>query len=133
MKLYGVLEGPPNTIYENGFFQFMMQFPTDFPLKPPKFIFQTKIFYPNIDSDGVVSVDILRANWSPALQKFANIIYSVQSLLDDPNADEFVNKEAAKLYKENKDAYENTVKEWTFKYANFDKVKNDLKKLNFKL
>ena len=133
LKLYGILEGPPNTIYENGFFQFMMQFPTDFPFNPPKFIFQTKIFHPNIDSDGVVSVDILRAKWSPGLQKFANIIYSVQSLLDDPNADEFVNKEAAKLYKENKDAYENTVKEWTFKYANFDKVKNDLKKLNFKL
>ena len=64
---------------------------------------------------------------------FRGTVYSVQSLLDDPNADVFVNKEAAKLYKENKDAYENTVKEWTFKYANFDKVKNDLKKLNFKM
>ena len=78
-------------------------------------------------------VDILRHQWSPALNRFEKIIYSIQSLLDDPNADDFVNEEAAKLYKENKEAYEYTVREWTLKYANFDTVQNDLKKLNFKM
>ena len=81
----------------------------------------------------VVSVDLLRDQWSPALLTFEKIIYCIQSLLDDPNADEFVNEEAAKLYKENKPAYENTVRDWTLKYSNFDTVQNDLKKLNFKM
>ena len=132
-NLYGVLEGPPNTIYENGFFQFRIRFPMDFIFKPPRFIFQTKIFHPNIDTTGNVSVDILQDEWSPAICIFSKIIYSVQSLLDDPNADIFVNEEAAKLYKENKEAYKKTVREWTSKYANFDTVQNELKKLNFEM
>ena len=47
-RLVGALEGPPKTPYENGFFIFEMIFPDDFPFKPPKFIFKTKIFHPNI-------------------------------------------------------------------------------------
>ena len=132
-KLHGVLEGPPNTIYENGFFQFTMKFPIDYGFKPPTFTFQTKIFHPNINSNGVVSIDILQDQWTAVFMIFNRIILSIQSLLDDPNVDEFVNAEAAKLYKENKKAYENTVREWTIKYANFDTVQNELKKLNFKM
>ena len=114
--LCGVLEGSPNTIYENGFFRFTIQYPTDYIFKPPKFIFQTKIFHPNISPDGIISIDRLEEQqWSPAIVTFSKIIYSVQSLLDDRNTDIFVNEEAAKLYKDNKEAYEKTVREWTIK------------------
>ena len=132
-KLYGVLEGPPNSIYENGFFQFMMELQKNYPFNPPKFFFQTKIFHPNIYADsGLVSVDILQDHWTMTLT-FDTIIYSVQSLLDDPNIYIFVNEKAAKLYKENKKAYEKTVREWTNKYANFNIVQNELKKHNFQM
>ena len=132
-NLYGVLEGPPNTIYENGFFQFKINFPMDYIFRPPRFIFQTKIFHPNISTNGYVSVDILQDQWSATICIFSKIIYSVQSLLDDPNVEKFVNEEAAKLYKENKEAYKKTVREWTSKYANFDTVQKELKKLNFEM
>ena len=59
-RLVGALEGPPKTPYENGFFIFEMIFHDDFPFKPPKFIFKTKIFHPNISKNGLVSVDILQ-------------------------------------------------------------------------
>ena len=110
-----------------------MVLPEDYVFKPPKFFFRTKIFHPNIDEFGLVSVDILREQWSPAIYPFNKIIISVQSLLDDPNPNDFVNEKAAKLYKENKHEYEQTVKQYTSKYANFEAVQKELEKLNFKM
>jgi ubiquitin-conjugating enzyme E2 D/E len=127
------LEGPPKTPYENGFFIFEMIFYDDFPFKPPKFIFKTKIFHPNIDNNGLVSVDILQENYSPAILSFDKTIISVQSLLDDPNPDDFLNEEAAKLLKENKKKYEITVKNYTSQYANYLIFKNELQNLNIKI
>jgi len=51
-----------------------------------------------------------------------HIIISVQSLLDDPNPDDFVNEEAAKLYKDNLSEYEKTVRKYTSEFANFERV-----------
>lgn len=130
--LIGVLEGPPNTAYEDGYFLFKMIFPSDYIFKPPRFKFITDIFHPNI-SNGYVSVDVLMDQWSPAQSCFDKIIYSVQSLLDDPNPEEFINGEAAKLYKENKIEYNRTVRKYTLLYASYSKFKEDVNKLNLKL
>ena len=130
--LIGVLEGPPNTAYEDGYFLFKIVFPSDYHFKPPKFIFITEIFHPNI-SNGYVSVDILMDQWSPAQCCFDKIIYSVQSLLDDPNPDDFINEEAAKLFKEDKNEYNRTVREYTSLYANYLKFEENVIKLNLKL
>ena len=130
--LIGVLEGPPNTAYEDGYFLFKMIFPSDFIFKPPKFVFITDIFHPNI-SNGLVSVDVLMHQWSPAICSFDKIIYSVQSLLDDPNPDDFINEEAAKLYKEDKNGYNRTVREYTSLYANYSKFEEGVKNLNLKI
>ena len=79
MKLYGVLEGPPNTPYEYGFFQFTIEYSNNYPFSAPKFYFQTKIYHPNIDINlGLVSIDILQDQWSPNFT-FDKIIYSVQN------------------------------------------------------
>ncbi len=80
----------------------------------------------------MVSVDILKDQWTTFIT-LGKIIISVQSLLGDPNPDDFVNEEAAKLYKENLSEYEKTVRKYTSEFANFETVQNDLKKLNFKM
>ena len=132
-RLIGALEGPPKTPYENGFFIFEMIFHDDFPFRPPKFIFKTKIFHPNIDKNGFVSIDILRDEWSTAIRAFDKIIISIQSLLDDPNPDDFFNEEAAKLLKKDKKKYEITVKNYTSQFANYLIFKNELQNLNIKI
>ena len=131
--LTGVLEGPPNTAYEDGYFLFKIKFPLDYFFKPPRFTFITDIFHPNI-FNGKVSVDIFRDDqWTPALCVFEKIIYSVQSLLDDPNPDDFINSTAAKLYKEDKNNYNTIVREYTSLNANYSKFLQDVDKLNIKL
>ena len=132
--LTGVLEGPPNTPYEDGYFLFNIIFPLEYHFKPPKFIFITDIFHPNISTiNGLVSVDILIDKWAPAQSHFEKIIYSIQSLLDDPNPDDFINSTAAKLYKEDKNNYNTIVREYTSLNANYSKFLQDVDKLNIKL
>ena len=132
-KLIGVMEGPPGTAYENGFFLFEIMISQDYPFKFGKFYFKTKIFHPNIDENGLLSLDKIQDEWwTPALT-FGKVILSVQSLLDSPNPDDFLNQKASKLYKENRYKYEETVKEYTSKYANFISFENELSKYELKI
>ncbi|XP_037611222.1 ubiquitin-conjugating enzyme E2 D1b isoform X8 [Sebastes umbrosus] len=59
--------GPGDSPYQGGVFFLTIHFPTDYPFKPPKVAFTTKIYHPNINSNGSICLDILRSQWSPAL------------------------------------------------------------------
>ena len=53
--------------YNKGAFRIRIDFPAEYPFKPPKITFLTKIYHPNIDEKGQVCLPIISAeNWKPA-------------------------------------------------------------------
>ena len=108
--------GPGDSPYQNGLFALHIVFPMDYPFKPPKLSFVTKIYHPNINSNGAICLDILKDQWSPALT-IGKVLLSISSLLCDPNPDDPLVPEIANLYKTNKVKFEENAKAWTQKYA----------------
>ncbi|KAJ1325690.1 ubiquitin-conjugating enzyme E2 D [Microdochium nivale] len=108
--------GPADSPYQGGVFFLAIHFPTDYPFKPPKVNFTTKIYHPNINSNGSICLDILRDQWSPALT-ISKVLLSICSMLTDPNPDDPLVPEIAHVYKQDRAKYNATAVEWTRKYA----------------
>ena len=82
MKWNAVIFGPSETPFEEGTFKLMLEFSEDYPNKSPVVKFQSRMFHPNIYSDGSICLDILQSRWSPTYDVSA-ILTSIQSLLSD--------------------------------------------------
>jgi ubiquitin-conjugating enzyme E2 D/E len=108
--------GPEGTPYAGGMFFLDINFPADYPFKPPKVLFTTKIYHCNVNTDGGICLDILKDQWSPALG-VGKVILSILALLQDPNPDQPLIPEIGQAYKADKAKYDATATEWTAKYA----------------
>ena len=108
--------GPEESPYNGGVFFLDIHFPADYPFKPPKVSFTTRIYHCNINSNGGICLDILKDQWSPALT-ISKVLLSVCSLLTDPNPDDPLVPEIAQLLKNNVTQHNATAREWTSKYA----------------
>ncbi|KIZ02260.1 ubiquitin-conjugating enzyme E2 D/E [Monoraphidium neglectum] len=108
--------GPADSPYAGGVFFINIHFPPDYPFKPPKVAFQTKVYHPNVNSQGSICLDILKDQWSPALT-ISKVLLSISSLLTDANPDDPLVPEIAHIFKSDRQRYEETAREWTRKYA----------------
>ena len=119
-----MIVGPPDTLYEGGFFQCKLEFPSDFPSLPPVMTFKTPIWHPNVYESGVVCISILHPpgedryneletaaeRWRPILG-VESIIVSVISMLSDPNDDSPANIDAAVMWRNDKAAFKKKVRD----------------------
>lgn len=108
--------GPSDSPYEGGLFFLDIRFPPDYPFKAPVVRFQTKVYHPNIDQHGNICLDILKNEWSPALN-IGNVLLSISSLLTDANPDDPLVPTIAHQYRTNREAYQKTARQWTMQYA----------------
>jgi ubiquitin-conjugating enzyme E2 D len=112
----GVIYGPADSPYEGGTFYVAIDIPEDYPLKPPLFKLCTRIYHPNIKTDGQICLDILKRQWSPALG-ISRALLSIIVLLSEPNARDPLNAAAGNQYLANKDDFEMMARAWTAEYA----------------
>merc|ERR1719471_2122555 len=122
------LFGPPDTLYQGGYFKAHMKFPTDYPYSPPSIRFVTKVWHPNVYENGDLCISILHPpthdpqsgelpceRWNPT-QNVRTILLSVVSLLNEPNTYSPANVDASVMYRRWKESkgkdkeYENIIR-----------------------
>ena len=108
--------GPEGTPYHGGIFFLKINFPSDYPFKPPKCTFTTPIYHCNINKNGSICLDILKKAWSPALT-VTKVLLSITSLLSDANPDDPLVPDIANLYKRDRIKHDTNAKNYTLKFA----------------
>nr|XP_010913731.1 ubiquitin-conjugating enzyme E2 22 [Elaeis guineensis]XP_029118621.1 ubiquitin-conjugating enzyme E2 22 [Elaeis guineensis] len=102
--IFADIEGPAGTPYENGIFRMKLLLSHDFPQSPPKGYFLTKIFHPNIATNGEICVNTLKKDWNPSLG-LRHVLLVVRCLLIEPFPESALNEQAGKMLLENYGEY----------------------------
>ncbi|XP_025822763.1 ubiquitin-conjugating enzyme E2 11-like [Panicum hallii] len=84
----------------------------------PKITFRTKVYHPNINSEGEMTLDIFRyENWSAAMT-VRKLLLLIVSVLRDPMLDDHpTNDEASDVYESDLELYEQMAMAWTWEYS----------------
>eukprot|EP00467_Chlorarachnion_reptans_P016701 CAMPEP_0114499782 /NCGR_PEP_ID=MMETSP0109-20121206/7607_1 /TAXON_ID=29199 /ORGANISM="Chlorarachnion reptans, Strain CCCM449" /LENGTH=195 /DNA_ID=CAMNT_0001677385 /DNA_START=78 /DNA_END=665 /DNA_ORIENTATION=- len=100
---------PEEGYWLGGTFHFRCQVPDDYPYKPPKITCRDKIYHPNLDLQGNVCLNILRKDWRPILD-LQSIIHGLVFLFTEPNPNDPLNQDAAKVLRDNESQFRSNVR-----------------------
>uniref|UniRef100_A0A2P2ID40 E2 ubiquitin-conjugating enzyme n=1 Tax=Hirondellea gigas TaxID=1518452 RepID=A0A2P2ID40_9CRUS len=121
--IQATLLGPVGTPFAGGQFRIKLVLGKDFPATPPKSFFLTRIFHPNVASNGEICVNSLKKDWNPNLG-IKHILLVIRCLLIHPNPESALNDEAGKLLLEAYDDYHARAKMMTEIHAMNTKSKS---------
>uniref|UniRef100_A0A0R3TDB9 UBC core domain-containing protein n=1 Tax=Rodentolepis nana TaxID=102285 RepID=A0A0R3TDB9_RODNA len=121
------IKGPLNSPYSDGYFLLDIKIPNDYPFLAPEIVFVTKIFHPNVHTDGKICLH--PSDWTSAssitdrknlcfLFSSENLVlFSILELLEYPDFDKPGREPIVKMGKENYQKYYLFAKRFTEKYA----------------
>eukprot|EP00357_Protocruzia_adherens_P023628 CAMPEP_0115045764 /NCGR_PEP_ID=MMETSP0216-20121206/48347_1 /TAXON_ID=223996 /ORGANISM="Protocruzia adherens, Strain Boccale" /LENGTH=196 /DNA_ID=CAMNT_0002428715 /DNA_START=61 /DNA_END=651 /DNA_ORIENTATION=- len=82
-EVYAQIEGPAGTPYQ-----------------APRGLFLTKLFHPNVSSNGEICVNALKKDWDPANWSIGHIFQVIRCLLIEPFPESALNEQAGKMLME---------------------------------
>ncbi|CAJ0577967.1 unnamed protein product, partial [Mesorhabditis spiculigera] len=108
---------PDQEPYSKGAFRVQIDFPADYPFKPPKLTLLTKIYHPNVDEQGQICLGIVHPdNWKPATRA-EQVLLALLQLINYPEPDHPLRADVADEYTKDKKRFMKTAEEFTKKHA----------------
>ncbi|KAH8420850.1 hypothetical protein KR222_006839, partial [Zaprionus bogoriensis] len=109
-----VPEKPP---YNKGAFRIEISFPAQYPFMPPKILFKTQIYHPNIDEKGEVCLSIITPdNWKPTTRA-EQVIQSLIDIVHSPQPEHPLRSDLAEEFVKDHKKFMKTAEEFTKKNA----------------
>ena len=105
-----------DSFWRGGKYKFTVTVDSEYPHKPPKVHCDTPVYHPNIDTEGNVCLNILRADWSSVLG-VTPVILGLLFLFIDPNPNDPLNKDAAKVQRENMNQFKENIRRSLMGYS----------------
>ena len=127
--------GPKDTSYKGGLFILSIKFPDNYPNEHPEVCFLTPIYHVNVNpkapktsGDGVESLGQAYLStlnlWKPEY-RMREVLTNIYALFYMANPDSPYEPEIAEEFRENRDIYEEKIKQFTQIYANPMKNKKE--------
>ncbi|KAL5962419.1 Ubiquitin-conjugating enzyme E2 L3, partial [Taenia solium] len=90
---------------------------TEYPIKPPKLVFKTPIYHPNVDEKGQICFPLIDpGNWKPAT-KIVDVIQALQALVSNPEIEHPLRADLAEEYQKDRATFNKKAAEHTTLYA----------------
>jgi len=112
MKWETGIPGKDGTDWANGVYKVTMDFPEDYPSKPPKCKFVPPLYHPNVYPSGTICLSILNEeeDWRPSVT-IKTMLLSIQDLLTNPNEKSPAQREAYEEYVNNRQLYQTKIRQ----------------------
>jgi len=109
--------GPSGTPYSGGKFTVHVEFPAQYPFKPPSLKFLTKVYHPSVQQDtGEICTDLVGDGWGPTLN-VRHCLGVIYQMLQEPTADHPLDDEIAAQLQTKPKEFEKAAKKFTKEYA----------------
>jgi len=124
--LYWIVKMQPlEPPYNKGAFLIEINFPAEYPFKPPKLLFQTKVYHPNIDEKGQVCLPVVASeHWKPAT-KINQVLSSLLSLMHEPQPQHALRSEIGEEFIKNYKKFLKAAEDYTKKHAEKREVRKE--------